>query len=466
MLFQQFYQIIEDLKITGNSQKIVIAVSGGVDSVVLLHLLMSIPESNRPQLIIAHVNHQLRFEAAKETIFVEELAEQYQLPFYLHVWPVEKQPAQGIEEAARHMRYRFFQEVMNEAPANILVTGHHQDDQVETILMKLIRGSLLQQLTGIEIQQTFNKGKLVRPLLSFSKDQIYDYAHNHELQYIEDASNEELTYTRNRIRNEIIPQFKAENIQFNEHIEQFSSDLDDLLEIAEDPIKKSLQKLMTIDSKKRYVFMKSDFLKHSKAMQRALLHKILQKIYRDSLTGYKTNYIRLIQNWITSGDVNTELDLSEDRRVVKTYDTIMFYINEENQIEHDCHNTVYQITELNKWLQVSQNEYFRLTKTDGNIENYEEVANKLRISAAAIHLPLTIRHRLPGDRMSYKGLNGRKKIKDIFIDEKVPPKERQSAWIIEDAEEKIIWLVNYRKMSLLTPKETDRIGYVLEYKKE
>lgn len=466
MLFQQFYQMIEDLKIAKNNHKIVVAVSGGVDSVVLLHLLMRIPDANRPQLVIAHINHQLRAEATAEEVFVRGLAEHYHLPFYLHTWPVAKQPTSGIEEAARNMRYHFLHEVMNETTTDILMTGHHQDDQVETILMKLTRGSLLNQLTGIKLRQPFNTGELIRPLLSFSKEQIYDYAHHHELEYAEDASNQELTYSRNRFRNELIPQFKAENAQFNEHIEQFSSDLDDLLKIAEAPIQHALQELITFDSEKCLSFNQNAFLKHSKPMQRALLHKILHEIYQDSLIGYKANYIRLLQDWIISGAVNTELELSENRRSVKKYETIVFYIYEGKNPVADQYNETYEITALSKWVQVSKNEYFRLTEVDTQAVSWEETENALLISDDELYLPLTIRHRLPGDRMAYQGLNGTKKIKDIFIDGKVPPQERDTAWIVEDANKKIIWLVNYRKMSLLTPLETDRLCYILEYKKE
>jgi tRNA(Ile)-lysidine synthase/bifunctional protein TilS/HprT len=464
MLLQPFNNILNDLNVIKKDNKIVIAVSGGVDSVVLLHLLMRINDTTRPSLVIAHINHNLRAESAEEEKFVKKLADTYHIPFHLYAWPKAQQPKNGIEEAARNIRYHFFRKVMDDTGANLLMTGHHQDDQVETILMKLTRGSSLQQLTGIELHQPFHKGELIRPLLFFPKEQIYDYAHHHGLKYAEDASNQELTYSRNRFRNEIIPRFKEENAQFNEHIEKFSRDLDDLLEIAEGPIQKVFHELTTSDGNK-ISFNHHAFLKLTKAMQRALLHTILFELYRKSEEGYKTNYITLIQDWIMHGEVNTELDLTENRRVKKGYEKILFYIYEETETLTQEKKT-HVLGQLDEWLQVSDSEKFRLVESNKEKDWPEDAQDLLIMNRNELSLPLTIRHRRPGDRMTYHGLNGSKKIKDIFIDEKVPPEEREKAWIVEDSKGNILWLVNYRKMRLFTPQETDKLSYILEYKKD
>ncbi|MDN6162385.1 MAG: tRNA lysidine(34) synthetase TilS, partial [Atopostipes sp.] len=187
-----------------SKNKVLLAVSGGVDSVVLLDLMNKIPSSKKPQIAIAHVNHHLRNESNSEEKFVKELAQKYSFPFYSHQWLKKDHPNSGIEKAARNERYNFFKTIMDEYKISYLMTGHHLDDQIETILMRLIRGASLEQLLGIKFKQSFSikekEGYLIRPLLNYSKKEIYEYAKSHQLNYIEDQSNKNKEYTRNRFR--------------------------------------------------------------------------------------------------------------------------------------------------------------------------------------------------------------------------------------------------------------------------
>ena len=232
-MFNNFKETLDRHGLLGNDRKFLLGVSGGVDSVVLLHLMQAIPTNDRPQLSVAHINHQLREEADMEEAFVKQLARDYQLPFYSKRWEKEEHPKTGIEEAARSFRYSFFRQLMEEGEFNILMTAHHQDDQVETILMKLTRGSSLEQLVGIQFSQPFSTGYLVRPLLDVSKNELYTFAKQEQLTFVEDVSNKDLSFTRNRFRHSIIPLLKKENPLFNQQIIQFSKDLDDLLEILD-----------------------------------------------------------------------------------------------------------------------------------------------------------------------------------------------------------------------------------------
>ena len=155
---------------------ILVGVSGGVDSVVLLHLLQAINDDTRPKISVAHINHQLRDESDSDEKFVRKLAESYRIPFYSYTWKKEEHPESGIEESARKVRYTFLKKLMKAHKIPVLMTAHHQDDQVETVLMKLARGSSLEQLTGIKLIQPLNEGQLMRPMLTFTKGQIYEYA--------------------------------------------------------------------------------------------------------------------------------------------------------------------------------------------------------------------------------------------------------------------------------------------------
>ena len=459
-MFQNFKQILQRMNLLQADKKILLAVSGGVDSIVLLKLMLSIPTSKRPALNIAHINHQLRPEAKQEERFVQKLAEDNGIPYYSYSWSKEEHPENGIEEAARDVRYTFFKKIMTEQNMDVVMTAHHQDDQVETILMKLTRGSILEQLTGIDESQTFAEGRLVRPLLGFEKRELITFAEEQKLDFMEDESNFEPTYTRNRFRNQIIPLLKQENNQFNQHIEQFAADLNDLLEVSSRPIQETYN-LVVNDKEGTLILEIEAYEKLSSAFQRVLLKHLLNTLYQSDTNGYKSTYIEVISHWIIHGEVNTTLNLQSDFMAKKEYDTVSFLKQKTTIEETDEHSTVI-IDQVDEWVKLSATEKIGLFVYEDNEERVDE--ESLLISEDHLKLPFIVRHRKPGDRMRYVGLNGTKKIKDIFIDEKTPAENRRQAWLVEDQTGDILWLISYRKMNLFTSQETDKLTYILKYK--
>ena len=454
-MIKEFERILEENNIFHPKKHVLLGVSGGVDPVVLFHIMKTIDEEKRPDISIAHINHQLREESDEDEAFVRKLAEAHNVPFYSHSWNKKEHPESGIEEAARQVRYKFFKEIMNEHEATILMTAHHQDDQVETVLMKLARGSSLKQLTGIKLIQPFNRGQLMRPMLPFPKEKIYEYVEKHNIDYVEDATNLSLDYTRNRYRNQIIPLIKEENTQFNEHIEQFAKDIRDALDISRRPINENFRKLVQVDED-QIVFNYARFFQHDEPMQRALLKKVLIKLYQDSEIPYKTTYIEMVRTWLIEGEVNTRLNLLNNFTVRKDYQDVIFKKEKKKkELPADEHFT---LKEINQWVELSSNEKIGIFEYEG-----QEDEESLVFHADKVKFPLTIRHRKQGDRMSHKGLSGTKKIKDIFIDDKVSRDKRDNAWVVEDATGQIIWLISYRKMYLLSDIETDKIAFVIKY---
>lgn len=461
-VFLDFNQILQEHNLLKKDNHVLLAVSGGVDSIVLFHLMQNIPEAKRPKLSVAHVNHQLRPEADKEEEFVKGLADDYQIPFYSFRWDQSDHPKSGIEESARDIRYSFFEQIMKQEKMNVLMTAHHQDDQVETILMKLTRGSILSQLTGIEFSQSFSEGVLVRPLLGFSKKMLYDLADEQQWPFMEDATNFELDYMRNRFRNEIIPLLRKENSQFDQHVVQFAADLEDLLEVSWAPIEATFNEV-TQKKQEGWVLSRLQFSNLSAATQRMVLKVLLDRLYENEEDLYKANYITLLQDWIMNGEVNTQLDLQGGFVSLKEYETVRFF--KQKPKEPSIANAHFVLDKVDQWVQLSPHEKIGLFLLDPtNEEKLNE--NSLLIEEKNLHLPLTIRHRQPGDRMRYAGLKGSKKIKDIFIDEKTPIKQRSQAWLVEDSLGRILWLISYRKMNLFTAQETDKLIYVLKYKKD
>ena len=467
-MIEKFKKNLEHISLLDSEKTVLLAVSGGVDSVVLLNLMNEIPDSKRPQLAIAHINHHLRNKSNSEEKFVKSLAERNSIPFYCYHWQKKDHPDSGIEKAARNVRYEFFEMLMTEHKIPYLMTGHHLDDQTETILMRLTRGASLDQLLGIKSKQFFplkgDAGYLIRPLLDYSKKDIYQYAEAHQLRYVEDESNQSLDYTRNRFRNEIIPLLKEENLRFNDHINQFRRDLTDLIEISQEPINKAYEETVREEKNQLYLNQKK-FQDYSEALQKAVITKILKKLYNQQDEQYKTNYIQLIYDWLFDGEVNSSLDLTAGYHVEKGYLETVFK-KKATDISTVSDREII-INRVNHWFQLSETESIGLFEMDSTIEQSKDLEREeLLIAEEHLHLPLTVRHRRAGDRMTYQGLEGRKKIKDIFIDDKIPRKEREKTWLVENDKGEIIWLISHKKMSLFTNLETDKLFYNLKYVKK
>ena len=205
------YQLIE------KEDKLVIGVSGGPDSMALLHILLTLQEKEKiPSctLVVAHVNHMLRKEAEEETAYVEEFCRLHQIPCFVKRAKVEElaqKAKMGTEEMGRNIRYQFFEEVRQKEKAQKIVTAHHANDNAETVLMNILRGSGTAGLKGIEpIRKNEKNVVFVRPLLNCTKEEIYEYCEEKKLQPKIDKSNQENVYNRNKVRNILIPFLEKE----------------------------------------------------------------------------------------------------------------------------------------------------------------------------------------------------------------------------------------------------------------
>ncbi|MBP2966687.1 tRNA lysidine(34) synthetase TilS, partial [Acinetobacter baumannii] len=184
-LRERFNKYVTKMKWWSSEDEVLVAVSAGVDSIVLLHLLCMLPKEIKPKLRVVHVNHQLREVSKQESEFVEAVCASLDISFYQSVWEEGPQIKNNIELAAREHRYSFFSKVMIEENIPTLLTAHHQDDQVETFLMRLTTGGRLSSLVGIEEKREFANGQLIRPLLIFKKEELYQFANDHSISFYE-----------------------------------------------------------------------------------------------------------------------------------------------------------------------------------------------------------------------------------------------------------------------------------------
>lgn len=399
---------------------IVVACSGGPDSMCLLDLVTKLKDELNLNIIVAHVNHKLRSESEEEAKMVENYAKENNITFEL-LEITDYINGNFTEEDARKRRYNFFNEIIKKYQASALLTAHHGDDLIETILMRLTRGSNLSGYIGIkEISQNENY-KTLRPLLSVTKDEIINYLKENNVPYRLDKTNEELKHTRNRYRHIVLPFLKKENPKVHEKYLKFSKELIEYDNFVNTYIKDNkfiVDNSIVINK----VSSEIDFIKR-KCLE-LLVKDIQRKDYFDVSDEQMNNLMKLYNQ------SNKTIDLNNNYMGVNSYGKI--YIKKKE-------NKVLNEIVLDKDIKL-EDYIFYYNSQDGDNSN-----SCIYLNTSEITLPLKIRGVLPGDKMKIKNLNGSKKISDIFIDSKVPKDKRSTYPILVDSKNIVLWVPNLKK---------------------
>ena len=224
MLEDKVLKTIKQFNMIEREDKIVIGVSGGPDSMALLNILNNLKEKLNIKIYVAHINHMIRTEADEETEYVRDFCRKIEVDFFVKKIKVEEEAKKlkiGTEEAGRNIRYSFFEEVANKVGANKIATAHNSNDNAETVLMNIIRGTSISGLKGIEKKRD---GRFIRPIIECDRTEIEEYCNKQRLEPRYDKSNQENIYTRNKIRNLLIPYLQKEfNPNIIEGINRLSS---------------------------------------------------------------------------------------------------------------------------------------------------------------------------------------------------------------------------------------------------
>lgn len=457
MVEQAFQQEVKEQ--FNPNQTAVIALSGGVDSMVLLELMRNLPDTIRPKLVLAHINHKLRPNSDMEEEAIRVFARENMLTLFVKKWTGH--PETAVEEAGRIFRYDFFHEIVERIEADYLLTGHHMNDQAETILMRLVRGGRFNRMKGIERTRSFGQATLYRPLLTFKKAQLYDYAAERNVLYFEDETNAELDFTRNRYRNDILPRLKKENPHAENHLAEFAESVQEIDSIISEVVYGHLEKSVT-DHKLSRQYVLESCGPSGKYVLQAFIYKEINKP-----TEIGPSHIKTAMEWLVEGLPNSSFQLPNQYELVRRYDEIALKINSKQNSDEFFEKEL----SLNSWNQLTSNDCLGIFTVGALKELLEanellETDDIIYIPKDSVELPLRVRNRKNGDKMSLKGSNqGTKKIKDIFIDQKVPKEMREKAYIVEDDAGEIIWLVGFKESALSITFETDTIKYILIYRK-
>ena len=433
------YGFIEKLSI--NNKTVVAAISGGPDSMLLLDILLELKEKLNLKIVVAHVHHNLRKESDEEAKQVEKYCINNDIVFEMK--KIEEYPnGKFSEEIARKIRYEFFDEVINKYNSNILFTAHHGDDLVETVLMRITRGSTLKGYAGFE-SITIDRGyKIARPLIYLTKKEIEKILNEKEIWYAKDMSNENDKYTRNRYRKYILPELKKENSNVHYKFIEFN----EKLLMANEYLKKETDKQYKCccinDEIKVNKFNELDEI-----IKIYVLEKYLKNIYKENITEINNKHINIIVNYMLNNK-NIIFDLPHNKKAIIEY-------NKFKVIEKQDKESYEYI--FNEYLELPNGRSIKIDNNAKLTSNYV-----IHLNSKDIKLPIHVRSYKPGDRMTVKNMLGTKKISDIFIDVKLSKDLRDTYPIVTDDTGEIIWIPGIKKSHFDVKKE-EKYDIILKY---
>lgn len=442
--------------------KVIVCVSGGPDSVALLHSLNQIKDDYQIQLYVAHVNHLLRGEEAfADAQFVNDLAHGMGIQCRIQEEDVGRYARlNGFseEQAGREKRYAFFEKLRIEIGATKIALGHNLNDQAETVLQHLIRGGGLKGLGGMEpVRQNY----IIRPLISTLRQEIQAYLEKNNLPYRVDKTNLESIYFRNQIRMELLPFLQK---QYNPNMISLLAQTADILRQDEAYLEQNVEEAAeTIILLKNNDTLKIDLKLFNKlhiAVKRRLIRKAI-KLLTGGLKEVTFNHVDAILNLSCKEQGFKRLSLPQNICVEKQYHVLWIRINVPKQSEGGSAITCLTLLNVPGRTEISFAHAFIeakiIKRQEFNILRVNKNTNTVYIDYEKVNERLAIRFRQPGDRFQPLGMKGTKKLKNFFIDCKIPQKTRDDIPLLVCGED-IVWVVGYQiNASYQITSETEKI---------
>lgn len=439
MVFEKVLSTINKYNLIESGDKIVIGISGGPDSICLLHILNRLKDKLNIELYAAHLNHQIRgIEAQKDALYVSNMCEKMGITCFLKSIDVPKYCEENrlsIEEGARKLRYEMFNEIKQKTKSNKIAIGHNLNDQAETVLMRIMRGTGLQGLRGIEYMR---ENGIIRPLLDIERKEIEQYCEEFNLNPRIDKSNLENIYTRNKIRLELIP-YMMDNFNSNliESIVRMSNNLKSDSEYIEGEAEYKFKNICQVTSDTVNIKI-NDFIKLHNAIKVRVLRKGIKHILGDT-NFIDQKHIEDIMKFENESKINKMLTLPRGVFVYRKQEyltlTTKEIINEEIDFLYNLPtNGIVKIKEINTMIetQTMTINIYKNGKNDKMSKGFD--LNKIKGG-------MIIRSRQQGDKIKLAG--GTKKVKDLFIDLKIPREERCKVPVIVD-EQGILQVGQYK----------------------
>ena len=421
-MLSQFQAYINRYHLVAEVDRLILALSGGIDSMVLADLLMK----SKVEFVVAHCNFHLRGEESDgDEKFVREFAEKHGVQCYVKHFDTEQYSAEqgiSIEMAARDLRYAWFEELRQQLDYDKIAVAHHADDQAETFFINLLRGAGLRGLKGMQPQN----GVIIRPMLWASREQIHQYALENNITWREDHTNAETVYLRNKIRNQLLPVFDELHLEARQGLYKSLEHLSSENELYRELLKEKLFQIVTHDNGSQKVKVPEP-VEGPTSFQ--LLFEWLRQygfnpdqckfIFEAMQTGIGNKYYSPTHQLVIG---RNELQLSEIKSV--SDEEIRIEVGEEKIL-----SPIYL-----RFSQVERTSDFIIDKSP----------NVAQLDAEKIQFPLTLRHWRHGDRFHPLGMKGSKLLSDFFVDQKFTEAQKENVFLLVTADNQILWVVGHR----------------------
>lgn len=420
-MLSAFQNHIKSNQLFQPTDKVLLAVSGGKDSMAMLHLFVAA----KFNIGVAHCNFQLRDKAADEDeLFVQQTCQQLNIPFHSIRFDTSEYTEKhkiSTQMAARELRYNWFEEIKTTYHYHFIATAHHQNDVAETMLINLTKGSGLSGLHGIKAKNN----NVIRPLLCFTSDEIQQYISKHQISYREDQSNASVKYVRNKIRHEVLPKLAEINPNIietlNETARHFSATENILMQKIE------AEKKRCFTTEKELIKINIEHLQQ--------LHPLTTYLYY-FLSPYHFNFDDCEQIALSLNGNSGKQFFSTTHQLIKDRAFLLLSPKTANQSEPIIIHTI------NDFPKSPINITFELI--ENKAPTFKTAKNIAYLDADKINFPLCFRKWKEGDRFTPFGMKSKKKLSDYFIDEKFSIPEKEATWLLTDKNDNIIWVVNSR----------------------
>lgn len=432
---KEVLEFIKNLNIS-TDEPVIVACSGGPDSMFLLSVLNNLGL----KVVCAHVNHNVRVESIDEYRFMENYCNEHNIIF--EGTELIDAPSKDFENYARMFRYKFFEELIEKYNSKYLFTAHHGDDLIETILMRISRGSTLNGYAGFNFITDKPNYRIVRPLIYLTKEEIEEYNDNHDIPYNIDNTNFEDEHTRNRFRHKVLPFLKNENKNIHKQFIKYHNTVQSYYDYVNNLVYMNKDKMF-----KDNVLDLNDYKTIDKFLKDKLLCEIIRDYYPDDLYYIGSSHVNEIIKMINSDKPTLTITLPRGIKIHKEYDKLIFNFKEST---HDDY-----------FLEIKK----EISTPSGNIYIVEESNDTSNFTIRLRNDKYYVRNIKQGDVMNVKNMKSKKKIKDILINEKVPLNDRKKLPVVVNSSGEIVWIPGIKKSNFDIPINGD-YDIILKYVKE
>jgi tRNA(Ile)-lysidine synthase len=439
-MFDKVKSTIAKYELLSVGERVIVGFSGGIDSLVLLHLLNNLTEY-KLDIWAVYINHSLRpLENPNEERLLEKLGEQWGIKTHkvtIDIPGCLKAKPDSLQLLAREERYRIFKEFREQIKADKVALAHHQDDQVETVLYRIIRGTGLDGLAGIPV---IRDGLFIRPLLEVTRKEITEYATQHKLSWLEDSSNHKLIYQRNKIRLQLLPYIEESyNPRFKESIIRLAKLAEEQRDFMADLVAQQMPSLLGSTEDGRIGLKLDGFLKQPPYLQFCILKQILLKVKPE----YHLETValdRLMQKINQEKYKFKTMHIFKRVVVYREGEFIFFALPRQAVFKKQS----YSLTVPGKNVITGLNLQINFERVLPPIDWRLVASHEVYVAVTKLRLPLKIRFWQPGDAFWPLGGPGTQKLQDFFINNKVPRSLRAEIPLLVTADDRIIWVVGYR----------------------